>query len=240
LEKTTDQVLPRDPFAWWYWWEEYNETVKPKPTQFAYSPTVSTYGRPVVAQYERREQGPSRPPGPPRQGWSLRPLRQRTACFVPGTIVWTETGQTPIEQVQVGDRVFAQHPDTGELALKLVEHVTAGQPTAALAQVTVDGQSLYPTLGHVLWVNGKGWRIAKRLNPGDHVHGLSGAMAVEKLTETPAPPVVHNLIVSDFHTYFVGEKGILVHDFTYREPTRATVPGLVEEPRSSPTSQSDR
>ena len=47
----------------------------------------------------------------------------------------------------------------------------------------------------------------------------------------PSPPVVHNLIVADFHTYFVGEKGILVHDITYRNPTRAVVPGLLEDAR---------
>ena len=36
----------------------------------------------------------------------------------------------------------------------------------------------------------------------------------------------YNLIVADFHTYFVGEGKILSHDNTIREPTVALVPGL--------------
>jgi hypothetical protein len=205
LETTSGTAVPRNPADWWYWWEKYNESVKPKPTEYVYLPSKSSYVREVVAQYERH------------------------SCFVAGTAVWTETGQVPIQDVQVGDRVLSQDPNTGELAFKLVQRVTAGAAASDLAQVTIDGQTVYCTLGHVMWVNGQGWRIAKRLTPADRVHGISGALVVESVTEMPSPPVVHNLIVDDFHTYFVGEQGMLVHDITYRQPTRAVVPGLLEE-----------
>ncbi|MGA2796833.1 MAG: hypothetical protein ABSE63_04575 [Thermoguttaceae bacterium] len=36
-------------------------------------------------------------------------------------------------------------------------------------------------------------------------------------------------IVDDFHTFFVGDQGILVHDNTPREPTAALVPGLLPQ-----------
>ena len=61
------------------------------------------------------------------------------------------------------------------------------------------------------------------------MHGISGALVVDSVKELPSPPVVHNLIVEGFHTYFVGEKGMLVHDITYRQPTRALVPGLLDD-----------
>jgi hypothetical protein len=64
---------------------------------------------------------------------------------------------------------------------------------------------------------------------GDWLHGLRGALLVEEKEELPAPPVVHNLVVEDFHTYFVGDCGLMVHDITYRQPTRAIVPGLLAE-----------
>ena len=38
----------------------------------------------------------------------------------------------------------------------------------------------------------------------------------------------YNLIVADFHTYFVGEAKILNHDNTDRAPTNSVVPGLAE------------
>ncbi len=220
LEQVSGAALPRNPADWWYWWEEYNESYKLKPTEVAYLPTIDVIERPVVEQYDYRVQ---------RTQQVVFRSSRAFSCFIPGTLVWTESGVVPIEQVQVGDRVFSQDPDTGELALKLVEQVTAGQAASNLAEVTIDGQTIYPTLGHVMWVNGQGWRIAKRLNPGSHVHGLTGAMVVDAVRWLPSPPVVHNLIVNDFHTYFVGQKGILVHDITYRRPTRALVPGLPEE-----------
>ena len=37
---------------------------------------------------------------------------------------------------------------------------------------------------------------------------------------------LHNLVVADFHTYFVTDAKILTHDNTIREPTAALVPGL--------------
>jgi hypothetical protein len=50
------------------------------------------------------------------------------------------------------------------------------------------------------------------------------------MTDRPVTPLVHNLVVEDCHTYFVGREGILVHDITYmtfRQPTQAVVPGLL-------------
>jgi len=38
----------------------------------------------------------------------------------------------------------------------------------------------------------------------------------------------YNLIVPDDNSYFVGDRGILVHDNTPRRPTAAIVPGLIE------------
>ncbi len=36
----------------------------------------------------------------------------------------------------------------------------------------------------------------------------------------------YNLVVADFHTYFIGEAKILVHDNTIHQPTDVVVPGL--------------
>lgn len=42
----------------------------------------------------------------------------------------------------------------------------------------------------------------------------------------PAP--TYNLVVADFHTYFVGKSGILSHDVLPPKPTNKLVPGLSE------------
>ena len=52
-------------------------------------------------------------------GWSRR-LMGGCGCFVAGTLVATAAGLTPIEDVKVGDEVWARSERTGELALKPV------------------------------------------------------------------------------------------------------------------------
>ena len=36
----------------------------------------------------------------------------------------------------------------------------------------------------------------------------------------------YNLVVEDFHNYFVGEEAILVHDVTLTDPTNIVTPGF--------------
>ncbi len=203
LEETTQAPVARNAAQWWFWWQKYNEDVKPRPIQYLYVPTKSSFPYKAIAQYARQH-----------------------SCFAAGTQVWTDTGLKPIEEIMPGDRVLSQDPNTGELAYKLVLETTVGQPTSPLMRLVVEGEEICPTLGHVVWVNGKGWRIAKRVELGDWLHGVSGALLVEEMEERPAPPQVYNLVVKDFHTYFVGKCGLLVHDITYRQPTRTLVPGL--------------
>jgi hypothetical protein len=216
LEQTTGEMLGREPADWQEWWKGYNESETGKPTYFAYYPTTTT----IVSTYQPTFVEPERfipaipPPG-------------RRSCFAAGTPVWTETGIVPIESVKVGDRVLSQDPKTGELAYKVVIRTTAAPPTSGMVRATVEGEAITMTRGHVVWVDGKGWQMAKDLKTGDLAHGIRGAMPIEQ-TEALAPElVVYNLVVADFNTYFVGDNAVLVHDITYRRPTRAIVPGLL-------------
>ena len=73
--------------------------------------------------------------------------------------------------------------------------------------------------------------MAKQLEPGQAVHTLGGAGLIEDVSEQEFEAEAYNLIVADFGTYFVGNVGALVHDNTYRNPTRAVVPGLIPAQR---------
>ena len=71
--------------------------------------------------------------------------------------------------------------------------------------------------------------MVKDLNEGDLLHGLTGAVRIDKIACLPDPQRAYNLVVDGFNTYFVGQQGLLVHDNEFRKPTRAIVPGLVED-----------
>jgi hypothetical protein len=206
LETTTGAALKRHPAVWHLWWQDYNETQTNKQTLFQYVPTRSAFATAYQVQ-----------------------VVSGTSCFAAGTRVWTETGLAPIEKIEIGDRVLSQDPETGELAYKVVIETTASPPICELFNVNVDGEPVHMTAGHVAWLVGEGWRMAKRLAEGNQLQTLHGGRTVDAISVSPPAERVFNLIVSDFNTYFVGENGIFVHDITFRKPTRAVVPGLVSE-----------
>ena len=71
-------------------------------------------------------------------------------------------------------------------------------------------------------VSGRGWVAAGDLNVGDEVYLIDGSAAYvtgAELEQFEEPVTVYNLEVDDFHTYFVGDKAILVHnDYKKGEP----------------------
>jgi hypothetical protein len=146
-------------------------------------------------------------------------------CLVAGTAVWTEAGLLPIEEVEVGDRVLSQDPQSGELAYKPVLKTTV-RPPARMVKVVFGDEALQCGGGHPFWIAGKGWIFARDLEEGAHLHAVEGAAEVRSVHPTGYEQL-HNLVVADFHTYFVTEAKILTHDNTIREPTNALVPGLV-------------
>jgi hypothetical protein len=194
---TGQDVLPT-PEGWWQWWNDHNET-------------YLSGEKPVREVYNRQEIPTPRPP--------------MYECLIAGTPVWTDSGLVPIEQIQVGDRVLSQNPETGELAYKPVLRTTT-RPPARLVKVVFDGEALQSSGGHPFWVAGEGWLKARDLKPGTRLHTVSGTSEVWSAHPTGYEET-HNLVVADFHTYFVTKAKILSHDNTIREPTDAVVPGLV-------------
>ena len=198
LAQVTGQQLPADARQWWKWWQDYNQVHYPKPTYQLYAYSIQPYYARAVAM----------------------------SCFVKGTPVWTQAGLRPIESIRPGDRVLSQDPDSGELALKVVLQTTVRPPTEA-STLNILGESITTTLGHPLWVTGQGWEMAQHVQPGDQLHGIKGILVVSTIDPLPNKVEAHNLVVEGFGTYFVGNCGVLVHDNTYRRPTRAIVPGLI-------------
>ena len=68
---------------------------------------------------------------------------------------------------------------------------------------------------------------ASELAPGMLLHGALSTAPVHSVS-TARTEVTYNLIVADFHTYFIGERRLLSHDNTVRRPTAGSVPGLAK------------
>ena len=136
-------------------------------------------------------------------------------CFTGDTEVYTSDGLVCIEEIQVGDSVWAYNPETGETELKEVLNVWIKETDEILHVSTSDGETIDTTTNHPFYVEEKGWVAAGDLKIGDILVTAVGNkvevtdLELEKLAE---PIFVYNLEVEDFHTYFVGEYGILVHN----------------------------
>ena len=135
-------------------------------------------------------------------------------CFVAGTLVLTDDGQIPIEDIEAGDYVYATDPETGESGYKRVAQ-TFKRETDELVHVTYSGGTITTTPTHPFYVAQKGWTAAIELRAGDMLVTVNGEyVIVEKvqheLLETPVS--VYNFEVEDYHTYYVGGTSVLVHN----------------------------
>jgi RHS repeat-associated protein len=138
-------------------------------------------------------------------------------CFTEDTLIRTEEGYKEIKEIKVGDRVYSENPETGEKGLKRVVNVFINE-TKVIEHVFVEGEEIKTTPLHPFWVAGKGWVAAGDLMVGDKVQLYSGnvkeisSISYEYLE---VPVKVYNFEVEDWHTYFVTEYDILVHNADY-------------------------
>lgn len=135
-------------------------------------------------------------------------------CFVAGTLIHTEDGLVPIEEIKPDQLVWAEDPETGERALKRVVCLFRNEKYE-LVHLQVNGETITTTVGHPFFVQGKGWVAAKDLHINDKLKLQNGEDAfVDEidLEQLDTPVQVFNFEVEDFHTYFVGSNGVLVHN----------------------------
>ncbi|MEU5596466.1 polymorphic toxin-type HINT domain-containing protein [Streptomyces sp. NPDC020298] len=152
--------------------------------------------------------------------------------FTPDTKVLMADGTAKkIKDVDIGDKVLATDPKTGETRTETVTAEIKGQGLKHLVKVTVDidgkkgskTASVTATDGHPFWVPGLGeWIKATDLHSGEWLETRAGTRvqvtAVQRWTVLQT--TVHNLTVKDLHTYYVvaGETPVLVHNSSCSVP----------------------
>ena len=141
-------------------------------------------------------------------------------CFVSGTLVLTIDGNKPIEEIKAGDLVYSTDPETGESEYKEVVQ-TFENETEELVHISVADDEIVTTPKHPFYVPQKGWTSAIDLRAGDILVLSNGEyVIVEKVQHEilESPVKVYNFEVQDFHTYYVGENSVLVHNKCGEEP----------------------
>jgi RHS repeat-associated protein len=177
-------------------------------------------------------------------------------CFPAGTPVHEALGLKAIEQIAVGDQVWAY--DHKELCWVVREVVKVFQLVhqGTMATVQVKGETIRATGGHPFWVvRGEGlaerpkpvriaayvvggrqegrWVLARHLRAGEEVLLRPGeVVALESVRLDEAEERVYNFHVAELQNYAVGDCGVLVHNTN--DPNGPRTPADTYNPATPP------
>ncbi len=124
-------------------------------------------------------------------------------CFVAGTLVCTVDGEVPIEDIEVGDYVLAENPETGEIDYKPVLE-TYEHDTYDVVYLTIDGEEFTTTEGHPFYTLERGFVKAGELRYSDMLVDSEGnKLHLEKKNKEhlSKPVTVYNFAVEDYQDF---------------------------------------
>ncbi len=148
-------------------------------------------------------------------------------------VMMADGTRKPIKDVNVGDKVVAADPETGESGPREVTALIKGSGDKQLVDITIKPggpettatERLTATNGHPFWVPSlRKWVDAGELQPTQWLRTSAGTWvqitAVQQRTESTT---VYNLTVADLHTYYVlaGATPVLVHNCGVTNAARA-------------------
>ncbi len=147
----------------------------------------------------------------------------RAGCSFPvGTLVLLADGSAkPIDQLSVGDNVYAMDPDSGKSGLRQVDATMATPDDIDFTVITIEGtqgapENLTATSNHPFWSpSQKRWVAADDLIPGSTILTTAGrSVTVFGIQHEHTLRTAYNLTVRDIHTYYVlaGTTPVLVHN----------------------------
>jgi len=147
----------------------------------------------------------------------VRSVDSPGGCFVAGTLVHTRNGLRPIEDLRVGDFVLSQPENTGEQAYRRINETFVFKDKSIFEVICQDehgrSERILATPNHPFWVKGIGWTGAEYLEAGQTVELNDGRDArVTSVRDTGETRQVFNFEVDGFHTYYVGNLGVWVHN----------------------------
>ncbi len=137
-----------------------------------------------------------------------------TACFLPGTQIYTKDGMRNIEDIKIGDMVYTINLDNNAKELQKVIDVLKNK-TDETYELTINNQLVKTTPRHQFYIVDKGWIRAYDLQIGDRIVAKdNSSLVIEKIEHKfhKEPIDVYNLTIENNHNYLITPYELLVHN----------------------------
>jgi len=149
-------------------------------------------------------------------------------CFIAGTMVMTSAGLIAIEKIEVDDMVLSADVSTMQVSYKKVLE-TYIRKVNKLIHLIINGETIVTTADHPFFVKGMGFINAADLTIGfELVNQYGEVLNVEQIFREDLDDEtvdVYNFQVDEYHTYYVGYYGVLVHNAdNYTAKSGSSVP----------------
>ena len=138
-------------------------------------------------------------------------------CFVEGTLVHSAKGLVQIQNLKVGDKVLSKNKTTNELEYKSVTGLIRNnlrriwKLRVELSDSKIE--TFETTEDHPWWIDGRGWMKTNKLKAGTAISSMSGDIyKIVSIQKTKLMRRTFNIKVKENKSYFVGKKGIYVHN----------------------------
>ena len=146
------------------------------------------------------------------------------SCFIAGTLVSTPNGDIPIQNLNVGDKVYSFNEHNDKVDIDIIYEVISHTPeedtfglykiTTKTNEVTTTGNHPFVKLNSEYEDNGADWTSARLLKIGDKIYDEGGIaqtiISIEKLNHKEN---TYNLEIENNHTYIAD--GFRVHNSLY-------------------------
>jgi hypothetical protein len=142
-------------------------------------------------------------------------------CFAGDTSVFMEDKTLRrIDDLNVGDRVLAYDEITQQVAGRPISRVHVHRVAETMRLHFATGNEVTTTEAHRFFVPTRGFVPARSLESGVSIVSNRDAQGVEVnlIARLTCRAVVYNLTVEEYHTYFVGADGLLVHNMKEEGP----------------------
>ena len=133
-------------------------------------------------------------------------------CFMAGTLIYTEDGSKPIENLGEGVKVYSYNFTTDKVELQPITKFFSRE-VQEVYELKVSDEQISVTEEHPFYVKGKEWVKVKDLVPGDQLRSDNGvSVEIIYTNKVKKTVTVYNIEVASNHNYFVTPAKVLVHN----------------------------